>query len=82
MRENKRLIGFEVVNNKGEIISPKAEIKGNKVIIFLNQVEQINKVLYAFKPFTRANLDNDADLPASTFSIEVKDSIVLPKKIK
>ena len=81
-RGNKRLIGFEVVNNKGEIISPKAEIKGNKVIIFLNQVEQINKVLYAFKPFTRANLDNDADLPASTFSIEVKDSIVLPKKIK
>ena len=82
MRENKRLIGFEVVNNKGEIISPKAEIKGNKVIIFLNQVEQINKVLYAFKPFTVANLNNEADLPASTFSIEVKDSMVLPKKNK
>ncbi|HZW69419.1 MAG TPA: sialate O-acetylesterase, partial [Hanamia sp.] len=71
-RNNEQLIGFEVMNEKGEIISPKAEIKNNQVILFLDKNEKITKVLYAYKPFSRANLENEAGLPASTFSIGLK----------
>ena len=81
-RDNGKLIGFEVMNEKGEILLPKAEIKNNEVVLTLNKEDKIIKVLYAYHPFTRANLENEADLPASTFSIEVKDSIVLPRQNK
>ena len=64
---DEKLIGFEVMNEKGEIILPKAEIKNNKVVLYLDKNEKIIKVLYAYKPFTRANLENEAGLPASTF---------------
>jgi sialate O-acetylesterase len=70
-RNHEKLIGFEVMNEKGEIILPKAEIKNNKVILHLNNEEKIIKVLYAYKPFTRANLENEAGLPAGTFSIDL-----------
>jgi sialate O-acetylesterase len=72
VRNNEPLTGFEVMNEKGEIISLKAEIKNNKVILYLDKNEKMIKVLYAFKPFTNANLENEAGLPASTFSIDVK----------
>ncbi len=68
------LTGFEVMNEKGEIISPKAEIKNDKVVLYLNKEDKIIKVLYAYKPFTRANLENEAGLPASTFSYEVRQA--------
>ena len=71
-RNNEQLTGFELMNEKGEILLPKAEIKNNQVILFLNKEVKIIKVLYAFKPFTRANLQNEAGVPASTFSIEIK----------
>jgi sialate O-acetylesterase len=70
-RHHEKLIGFEVMNEKGEIISPKAEIKDNKVILYLDNEEKIIKVLYAYKPFTRANLENEVGLPAGTFSIDI-----------
>lgn len=72
VRNNEPLTGFEVMNEKGEIILLKAGIKNNKVILYLDKNEKISKVLYAFKPFTNANLENEAGLPASTFSIDVK----------
>ncbi|MGN6530849.1 MAG: GDSL-type esterase/lipase family protein [Ginsengibacter sp.] len=70
-RNDQPLIGFEVMNEKGEIISPKAEIKENKVVLHLVKNEKIIKVLYAFKPFTRANLENETHLPASTFLVNL-----------
>lgn len=70
-RNSEQLIGFEVMNEKGEIISPEAEIKNNKVILFLDKKDKIIKVMYGFKPFSRANLENETGLPASTFSIEI-----------
>ncbi|MDE3181945.1 MAG: sialate O-acetylesterase, partial [Bacteroidota bacterium] len=73
-RNNKPLTGFEVMNEKGEIFSPKGEIKTNKVILYLDKKEKIIKVLYAFQPFTRADLENEAGLPASTFSYKLKQA--------
>ncbi|WP_158605171.1 hypothetical protein [Hanamia caeni] len=55
------------MNEKGKILSPGAEIKNTQVILFLNKEEKIIKVLYAFKPFTRANLENEAGFPAGSF---------------
>ncbi len=71
-RNKESLTGFDVMNENGEIISPKAEIKSNKVILYLDKNEKIIKVLYAFQPFTRANLENEAGLPAGTVSIDLK----------
>ena len=70
-RNNEKLTGFQVMNEKGDILLPNAEIKNNQVILFLNKEEKISKVLYAFKPFTRANLENEAGLPAGTFSVVI-----------
>jgi len=70
-KNNQPLTGFQVMNEKGEIISPKAEIKNNKVVLYLDKNEKVIKVLYAFKPFASANLENEVNLPASTFSIEI-----------
>ena len=70
-RDNEQVTGFQVMNEKGEIFSPRSEIKNTHVVLFLNKEEKIIKVLYAFKPFTRANLENEAGLPASTFCIEI-----------
>lgn len=69
------LIGFETMNEKGNIISPKAEIKKNKVILYLNKNEKIIKVLYAYQPFTRSNLENEVGLPAGTFSIVIRNNL-------
>ena len=68
---HEKLVGFEVMNEKGVILLPKSEVKNNKVILYLDNEEKIIKVLYAYKPFTRANLENEAGLPASTFSINL-----------
>lgn len=70
-RNSEPLTGFEVMNEKGEIFTPEAKIKDNKVILFLNKEDKIINVLYGFKSFTRANLQNEAGLPASTFSFEI-----------
>ncbi len=68
-RNKEVLAGFEVMDEKGTIYSPKAEIKNNKVILSLKNEHKIIKVLYAYQPFTPANLENEMGLPASTFSI-------------
>ena len=67
-RNHEKLTGFQVQNEKGESFTPRAEIKNNTVLLYLNTNENIVKVLYAYLPFTRANLENEANLPAGTFS--------------
>ena len=69
IRNKKVLTGFEVMDEQGNIYLPKAEINKNTVILSLISKNKIRKVLYGYKPFTRANLENEAGLPASSFSI-------------
>ncbi|MCU7550461.1 GDSL-type esterase/lipase family protein [Chitinophagaceae bacterium LB-8] len=65
---NEQLTGFELVTTKGLLIPAQANIvSGNKVKISLPANEKIKAVAYAWQPFTRANLVNEAGLPASTF---------------
>ncbi|MFV8327568.1 GDSL-type esterase/lipase family protein [Flavobacterium sp. ZS1P14] len=69
--DKKQLIGFELVNDKGIHLQSKATIIKNKVHITVPKGEKIRTVLYAWKPFTTANLLNEAGLPCSTFKLEL-----------
>lgn len=71
-KNNAPLTGFELLTENGKQMSANAKISGNEIVINVPAGERISTVLYAYKPFTRANLYNEAGLPASTFSIAVK----------
>ncbi|OXA73950.1 sialate O-acetylesterase [Flavobacterium aquidurense] len=68
---NKDLIGFELVTEKGIRIESKATIIKNEVSINIPKGEKIKTVLYAWKPYTTANLVNEANLPCSTFQLDL-----------
>lgn len=72
--DKKELIGFELVNDKGIHIQSKATIIKNKVLISIPKGEKIRTILYAWKPFTTANLVNEVGLPCSTFKLELNPS--------
>jgi sialate O-acetylesterase len=69
----KALIGFELINNKGQSILTNAAIKGNKVFLSVPAGENIRGINYAMQPFTRANLINEAGLPAPTFTMQLHE---------
>jgi sialate O-acetylesterase len=69
--DKKELTGFELVTDKGNHIQSKATILKNQVTINIPKGEKIRSVLYAWKPFTTANLVNEAALPCSTFRLEL-----------
>jgi len=69
---NAALTGFETIDSEGKRLPAKAVIKSNTVRIRVSAGENIKAVLYAYQPFTRANLCNEAGIPASTFSIYVQ----------
>ena len=64
------LHGFELINEKGERIIPKASIRNDTVYLLIPPGEKIQEIDYAMQPFTRANLINEAGLPASTFTLQ------------
>jgi sialate O-acetylesterase len=64
---NQALTGFELVTIKGGHLPAQASIEGNQIRMRIPAGEQIKAVVYAWQPFTRANLLNEAGLPASTF---------------
>lgn len=71
--EDTPLKGFELVTTSGKRLSALATISGkNYVSIVVPTGEKITKVLYAYEPFTRANLYNRQGLPAPTFSFLVR----------
>ncbi len=68
---NKALTGFELLSDKGVAFPANTRIEGKNVYLSMARDVQITDVRYAWQPFTRANLINEAGLPASTFSIPV-----------
>jgi sialate O-acetylesterase len=63
------LKGFGLVTKSGRRLAAQAVISKNRVRIPVPAGEAVEKVLYAYEPFTRANLLNEVGLPAATFSI-------------
>lgn len=72
--DKKSVIGFELVTNKGQHIGTEATIVSNQIVINIPKGEKITTVLYAWKPFTLANLVNESGLPCSTFRLELTSS--------
>ncbi|MBK8712174.1 MAG: sialate O-acetylesterase [Niastella sp.] len=72
-KNNQPLTGFELVNHKGIFIPANGVIHENKIEFSIPAKEKIKRLVYAWQPFTRANLINEAGLPASAFSINIKE---------
>ncbi len=68
----KKLIGFELLTTKGVKIKVDAFIQQLKVYLKIPEGVAIKEVMYAWQPFTNANLVNEVNLPASTFSINIQ----------
>lgn len=70
--DNKLLRTFEVAG-QNEIYKPaKTKIKGNKIEIWSDEVQNPKHFRYGYKAFNDANLINEAGLPASTYTTEYK----------
>ena len=65
-----QLIGFELAGADGMYHPAQATIVGNEVHLTADAVKQPQAVRYGWQPFTRANLVNAANIPASTFRDE------------
>lgn len=62
---------FEIAGHDGLFVPAEAQIiDGKTVKIWSNQIQNPRFVRYGWQPFTRANLVNEAGLPASTFRSE------------
>lgn len=69
------VIGFELVTEKGIRIESKATISKDQILINCPKNEKIKTILYAWKPYTTANLVNEANLPCSTFKLDIETQI-------
>ena len=58
---------FEVAEEEDLFFPAQAEVIGNRVKVWSEQVKSPRFVRYGWQPFTRANLVNGEELPASTF---------------
>ncbi len=70
--DGKDLIGFELIDYNGNRVKSTGIIKKNKVALAVPAGQKIKTVRYAYESFSRANLMNEAGLPASTFSMDIK----------
>ena len=71
--DGKALRGLEIGGAVGllqEIPGENIKFDGNRIII--EGCDNAHRVRYAWKPYTDANLVNEADLPASTFEIHIE----------
>ena len=71
--DGKALRGLEIgwaVGSLQEIPSENIKFDGNRIII--DGYSNARRIRYAWKPYTDANLANEAGLPASTFEITIE----------
>lgn len=61
---------FEVAEIDGLFEPAVAEIEGNRLKVYSKNIKNPRYVRYGWQPFTRANLVNGSNLPASTFRTE------------
>lgn len=64
------IIAFEVAEFPGLFYPASAVVEGNRIKASSPEVKNPKYVRYGWQPFTRANLVNAAELPASTFTTE------------
>lgn len=69
--ENDPLTGFELITRSGKRLPAEAVISNGRVRLAVPPGELPAKVLYAYQPYTRANLYNEAGLPAPTCAVSI-----------
>ncbi|WP_073348374.1 cyclically-permuted mutarotase family protein [Bacteroides congonensis] len=67
---------FEVAETDGIYYPAVAEIIDGRIKVYSEQVKHPRYVRYGWQPFTRANLVNEAGLPASTFRAEASERFI------
>ncbi len=72
--DGKPLRTFEVAAEEGLYREVTAEVVGSRLRLDCRGIENPRFVRYAWQPFTRANLVNEAGLPASTFRVEIANA--------
>lgn len=66
-----KLRTFEIAGHDGLFVPAEAQIIDEKTIkVWSDRIRNPKSVRYGWQPFTRANLVNEAELPASTFRSE------------
>lgn len=70
--DDKPLRGFKLMDEKGTQYKAASFIEQNKIVIRVPEGIKPITVLYAWEPYTNANLINSARLPASTFKIIIE----------
>lgn len=71
--DNQSLRSFEIAEVEGLYYPATAEIVGNQVRLSNENIRIPRFVRYGWQPFTRANLVNMDELPASTFQARVSE---------
>ena len=64
---------FEIAEHDGLFVPAQAEIIDGKIKVWSEQIANPRLVRYGWQPFTRANLVNGEELPASTFRTEEEE---------
>ena len=65
---------FEIAEEEGLFYPAKAIVEGNEVKVWNDSIHHPRLVRYGWQPFTRANLVNAQNLPASTFKTEYMEN--------
>lgn len=68
----KTIRGFELAEVEGQYFPAEASVINGSIELVSKEVKRPRYVRYAWKPFTRANLVNGDELPASTFRGEIQ----------
>ena len=70
--DGNHIIGFEIAEEEGMFYKADVEVHDGYLKLWNDNVKNPHLVRYGWQPFTRANLVNGADLPASTFRMKEK----------
>lgn len=69
--DGEKVSEVEIAVDGGLFKPAEVKLKENRMLIY---AKDITSVRYGWKPYSEGNLVNEAGLPASTFSLEVKKS--------
>lgn len=73
--KGEKLIGFELAETEGIYSGAQAKVLNDSTIeVVSEKVSNPRIVRYGWQPFTRANLVNEKNIPATTFKMEISNS--------
>jgi len=71
-RDGKELTDFEIAGHDGKFFPATAEISGNSILVYSDNVKKPTAARYGWSDTAEPNLCNKAGLPASSFRTNIK----------